>query len=81
MQIGLMVSPFYHLYITMFIEIQKVKNDLKQKKTQHDDYHAFIINTNYVEKIPFLLIDNVTVYRNCKQINFIKTNKLIRIYV
>jgi hypothetical protein len=51
----------------MIIEIQKVKNDLKQKKTtQHDDSHVFIVNTNYVEKIPFLLIDNVPVYRNCK---------------
>jgi hypothetical protein len=65
----------------MIIEIKKAKNDLKQKKTQHDDYQVFIVNTNYVEKIPFLLIDNVPVYRNCKQINFIKTNKLIRIYV
>jgi hypothetical protein len=65
----------------MIIEIKKAKNDLKQKKTQHDDYQVFIVNTNYVEKIPFLLVDNVPVYRNCKQINFIKTNKLIRIYV
>jgi hypothetical protein len=33
----------------MIIEIKKAKNDLKQKKTQHDDYQVFIVNTNYVD--------------------------------
>jgi hypothetical protein len=41
------------LYITMIIEIQKVKNDFLKKTTQQDDYHIFIINTNYVEKFLF----------------------------